>query len=201
MGLSPTCSRGRAPAFLTLPIECVDIAARIVKQYPTMGVRTKKNKAAVTRLLEIPDLLSVVEGWDGFVRSQLPPSANWYPVIEQSFGMQTLTSRPSGRFRNRDFGRRIQRLFVKAGIGPLTPHKFRHGHALYGLNRSRDMGDYKAVSMNLMHSDIGITDSVYAVLSDQAMQERIAHLGQVDATGTTSEVASIVEEVLKQMCK
>ena len=166
-----------------------------------MGVRTKKNKAAVTRLLEIPDLLSVVEGWDGFVRSQLPPSANWYPVIEQSFGMQTLTSRPSGRFRNRDFGRRIQRLFVKAGIGPLTSHKFRHGHALYGLNRSRDMGDYKAVSVNLMHSDIGITDSVYAVLSDQAMQERIAHLGQVDATGTTSEVASIVEEVLKQMCK
>jgi site-specific recombinase XerD len=191
----------RATAFLTLPIECVDITARTVKQYPTLGVKTKNNKAAVTRLLEIPDLLSIVQNWDCFVRSQLPPAANWYPVIEQSFGLQTLTDRPSGQFRNRDFGRRIQRLFAKAELEPLTPHKFRHGHALYGLNRSRDMGDYKAVYMNLMHSDIGITDSVYAVLSDQAMQERIARLGLDDAQNVASDLASIVAEVLKQMHK
>ena len=83
----------------------------------------------------------------------------------------------------------------------MTPHKFRHGHGLYGLNWSRDMDDYKAVSMNLMHSDIGITDSVYAVLSDQAMQERIAHPGRGGAKGATSDVAAIVAEVLKQMRK
>ena len=191
----------RATAFLTLPIECVDIAARTVKQDPTLGVKTKNNKAAVTRLLEIPDLLAIVQDWDCFIRDQLPPSANWYPVIEQSFGIQTLTDRPSGQFRNRDFGRRIQRLFNKAGLEPLTPHKFRHGHALYGLNRSRDMSDYKAVSMNLMHSDIGITDSVYAVLSDQAMQDRIARLGIDSVEDTTGEIASIVAEVLRQMRK
>ena len=191
----------RATAFLTLPIECVDISARTVMQYPTLGVKTKNNKAAVTRLLEVSDLLAVVQAWDAFVRSQLPLSANWYPVIEQSFGRQTLTERPSGQFRNRDFGRRIQRLFKKVGLEPLTQHKFRHGHALYGLNLSRDMGDYKAVSMNLMHSDIGITDSVYAVLSDQAMQERIAHLGRNSTENTTSDIALIVAEVVKQMRK
>ena len=101
----------------------------------------------------------------------------------------------------KNFGRRIQRLFTKVGLEPLTPHKFRHGHALYGLNRSRDMGDYKAVSMNLMHSDIGITDSVYAVLSDQAMQDRIARLGRDSAEQATSDVVSIVAEVLKQRSK
>ncbi len=81
------------------------------------------------------------------------------------------------------------------------PHKFRHGHALYELNRSPNMSDYKAVSMNLMHSDIGITDSVYAVLSDQAMQDRIARLGLDNVEDSTGEVASIVAEVLRQMRK
>ncbi len=63
------------------------------------------------------------------------------------------------------------------------------------------MGDYKAVSMNPMHSDIGITDSVYALLSDQAMQERVARLGRDGIEDATSDVVSIVAEVLKQMRK
>lgn len=53
----------RATAFGTLPIKCVDIAARKVSQLPTMGVKTKNRKAAITTLLDIPDLLEVVTDW------------------------------------------------------------------------------------------------------------------------------------------
>ena len=58
----------------------------------------------------------------------------------------------------------------------MSPHKFRHGHAVYGLKGATDVSDLKAVSMNLMHSSIGITDSIYAVLSNQDVGERIAGL-------------------------
>ncbi|HEY4690001.1 MAG TPA: hypothetical protein VIK33_11870, partial [Anaerolineae bacterium] len=81
-------SGARATAFCTLTLECVDIAERTVKQYPTMGVKTKNGKAGLTRLLEIPDLLQVVEDWDSFVRTQLPPTAPWYPIIDMAFGVQ-----------------------------------------------------------------------------------------------------------------
>lgn len=173
----------RATAFLTLGLHCVDIASRTVRQLPSMGVRTKNRKAGVTHLLEIPDLLQVVEEWDAFVRARLDAPAPWYPVISQSFGRQSLTDRAPGRFRNRDFGRRIQRLFDLAGLPPMTPHKFRHGHAVHGLNLAKDMGDLKAISMNLMHSSISITDSIYAVFSDKDTQGRIAQLGQAGPAG------------------
>jgi hypothetical protein len=38
------------------------------------------------------------------------------------------------------------------------------------------MADYKAVSMNLMHHDIKITDSIYAPILTEEVKERIAGL-------------------------
>ena len=38
------------------------------------------------------------------------------------------------------------------------------------------MADYKAVSMNLMHNDIRVTDSIYAPLASNEVQRRIAGL-------------------------
>jgi hypothetical protein len=32
--------------------------------------------------------------------------------------------------------------------------------------------------MNLMHGSLGVTDSIYAVLADRDLQDRIARLGQ-----------------------
>jgi hypothetical protein len=79
----------------------------------------------------------------------------------------------------------------------MSPHKFRHGHAVYGLKAAKEIGDFKAVSMNLMHQSIGITDSIYAVLSDKDMQERIARLGQT--TGAVGVDKSRIREVLLEL--
>jgi site-specific recombinase XerC len=195
----------RATAFGTLPIKCVDIAARKVHQLPTMGVVTKNRKAAVTTLLDIPDLLAVVAEWDAFVRSKLSEDGLWYPVIE-GFGTGVLIERQAGQFRHQLINRRMKDLFKLAGLAPLSAHKFRHGHALYGLGLSKDMNDFKAVSLNLMHSTIGITDGIYAVLSDENIQAQIAGLGKGKAddragTPSTDEMAAIIEAVIKRMGK
>ena len=63
------------------------------------------------------------------------------------------------------------------GLSYHSAHKFRHGHAVYGIQHAKDVGDLKAVSMNLMHSNLSITDGVYGVLSTADVGKRIAGLG------------------------
>jgi hypothetical protein len=90
----------------------------------------------------------------------------------------------------------------------MSPHKFRHGHATYGLKQAKDIGDLKAVSQNLMHANIGITGGIYAILSTEDMQDRIASLGKnggasvapaAPATIDQAGVVAIVEETIKRL--
>jgi integrase len=72
--------------------------------------------------------------------------------------------------------KRLRKLFDQAGLPYKSAHKFRHGHAVYGLLKAQNMADYKAVSMNLMHHDLKITDSIYAPILSEEVKERIAGL-------------------------
>jgi hypothetical protein len=47
---------------------------------------------------------------------------------------------------------------------------------VYALQHAKTMADYKAVSMNLMHEDIRVTDGIYAPLAGHEVQQRIAGL-------------------------
>jgi len=58
-----------------------------------------------------------------------------------------------------------------------SPHKFRHGHAVYALKRAKDVSAPKAISQNLMHQNLTITDGVYGILSDADVRNQIAALG------------------------
>jgi hypothetical protein len=58
-----------------------------------------------------------------------------------------------------------------------SPHKFRHGHAVYGMQHAKDIGDLKALSQNLMHDSLQVTDKVYGILSMLDVKERITQLG------------------------
>lgn len=186
----------RASAFCTLPLQCINLRERVVYQYPTMGVRTKNRKAMVTHLLEIPDLLAVCMEWDEFVRAQLPPTAMWYSVIDIACGAQMLTAAAPGEYRRNGLGDNVRDLFIRAGLQPRSPHAFRHGHATHALQMANDVADLKAVSMNLGHSSLTITDAIYVVLSDKDMAERIARLGQA---APREDMQALIEKVLAAM--
>ncbi len=175
----------RAGAFSTLPIAAVDVSQRLVKQWPSLGVETKNGKSATTYLLDIPNLLAIVEDWDHFVRTRLPPTAMWYAPIAHRWGEQRLSPEPPGENRSIALTKRIRKLFEVADLSYKSPHKFRHGHAVYALQHAKTMADYKAVSMNLMHEDIRVTDSIYAPLASHDVQQRIAGL-----TGGTIAIPS-----------
>jgi len=45
---------------ISLPLAAVDLDSRSVKQWPSLGVRTKLGKHATTYLLDVPELTLVV---------------------------------------------------------------------------------------------------------------------------------------------
>jgi len=79
-----------------------------------------------------------------------------------------------------------------AGLPYKSAHKFRHGHAVYGLQHAQTMADYKAVSMNLMHGDIKITDEIYAPILSDEVQQRINRLADYEPGPKESDVENLV---------
>lgn len=173
----------RITAFVSLPINCVDLQKMKIYQLPNRGVLVKNNKAQVTTLLAIPDLLNVVSSWDGFLRENLPDTCLWYPNLDhegvslkqETLDIKRIQSRPC------DFRGDLKSLCEKVGIRYKSPHKFRHGHAVYGIknaNRSNNpLEMLKAISQNLGHSSVGITDSVYGKLAYDDVHDIILGIG------------------------
>jgi integrase len=166
-------SGARAGALASLSIEAVDIKARCIHQWPELGVRTKNGKKATTFLLPIPRLLEVVEAWDTTVHNELPPSAPWFAPFQNDWGDKRLINHPPGVHRHLILNKRLKILFTSIGLAYKSAHKFRHGHAVYGLQHAQTMADYKAVSLNLMHNDIKVTDSIYAPILSDEVKNRI----------------------------
>jgi hypothetical protein len=110
----------------------------------------------------------------------------WYTPTVTHWGEQTLSAGAPGKNRNLALAKRMHHLFEVAGVPYQSPHKFRHGHAVYALQHAKTMADYKAVSMNLMHEDIRVTDGIYAPLAGNEVQQRIA--GLTHSTPTVSTV-------------
>ena len=188
-------SGARASAFTTLPISAVDLPARTLRQWPELGVATKNGKRATTYLLPIPELLSVAQSWDDVVRSHLPTTTPWYAPITSQWGSQSLAHVEPGKNRHQALDKRLRRLFTLADLSYKSAHKFRHGHAVYGLLKAQTMADYKAVSMNLMHNDIKITDSIYAPILSEEVKERIAKLTSSQDTMPDTEIDGLIGQL------
>jgi len=123
----------RAGALISLPLKALDVEARTVHQWPSLGVRTKMGKSATTYLLEIPELIKPVMDWDRYVRSNLPDTAMWYTPTVNYWGDQKLSASPPGSSRVVTLGKRMRKLFAIAQLPYKSPHKFRHGHAVFSL--------------------------------------------------------------------
>ena len=179
----------RITAFLTLPIACVHLDRRQVEQLPSQGVKTKFHKAAVTSLLPIPKLLEVVQAWDQLIRADLPDHLPWYAGFRVGGGLRFGDVAGSPEARRMTISKGIRRLAGLADVPYLSPHKLRHGHAMYGIKRAKTMEQLKALSQNLMHSSIQITDGIYGTLVQEDIRKGIASL----AVGESRVEAVLVE--------
>ena len=71
----------RVSAFASLPINAVDLEKLEIKQWPSLGVRTKNSKCGDTTLLKNPDLLEVIIAWDKEIRNSLPVNGLWFAPL------------------------------------------------------------------------------------------------------------------------
>lgn len=171
-------SGARAGAITSLPIKAVHLDTEFphIEQKPALGVSTKNNQSATTFLHNIPELLDVVRAWDKQVRKHCPPEYPWYAPIQQNWGEQRFSELEPGRQRAVALNKRLKILEAAAGLSHKSPHKYRHGYAIYGLRHCRTMAQYHALSRNLMHANVAITDERYVHLEEI---ERGKLLGQI----------------------
>lgn len=156
----------RIGAFVTLPIGCVDLPGMRVMQLPEKGVATKNRKAAETSLINIPELLDVVHKWDQFIRPRLSDRHLWYAFLDLYGNLaQNIPNQKTLVERRIGFNADLKELCQAAGVRYLSAHKLRHGNAVYCIKRAKDMAQMKAISENLMHATIGITDGIYGRLA------------------------------------
>jgi len=167
----------RISAFVSMPLHAVNINSRTVLQHPSLGIRTKNNISATTFLWDIPELISVVMKWDIEVRSILPSNGLWFAPFSYRSRKIDPTVTVVGDHRH-NLARKNIRSWLKAMELPYhSPHKFRHGHIQYGAARAKTFADFKAISLNVMHSSIKTTDEIYSNYNRDEVQKRISSLG------------------------
>jgi integrase len=168
----------RAQAFASLPLKCVNLDKLIVQQLPEMGVKTKNRKAAKTALLRINDLLEVVRAWDAKMRAAGQTEEDlWFPVLTH---LGEFSHEPVSNFANRrqDISKGVMALCKQTGVPYMSLHKFRHGHIYFMMKRVKDMRQLKALSQNVMHSSVAITDGIYGRLVSDDIQDTYEEFGE-----------------------
>jgi len=180
----------RVSAFASLPLEAVDLQKLEIKQYPSLGVRTKNNKYGDTTLLKITDLLSIVRAWDEEIRSILPKNGLWFAPLFPCTGEIDLVSKVEtiGENRGRTVTRILRAWLNDNNLPYHSPHKFRHGHAIYVKKHAKSFADIEALKENLMHESIQTTDRLYGLFDKNDMKERLHHLNNSDEINLLEEI-------------
>ena len=186
----------RIGAFVTLPIEAIDLHELSVKQWPSLGVRTKFKKHATTFLLDIPELLQVVRSWDGEVRKASGGKGLWFAPFSVETGEIEKENMAVGKHRHSRARKSLKAWLMRVGLSYHKPHSFRHGHAVYSIQLAGDVSDLKAISMNLMHDSLTITEKTYGIFSSLDVKEKITSLTR-NGSGKEQDSTELIE-VLEQ---
>lgn len=193
----------RITAFVTMPIKAVDLDNLTVRQWTSLGVDTKNKKTETTYLLNIEPLLKVVRDWDQFIREHLPENSFWFAPLSPKTDFLDPDFFQVGNNRDHRARLDLKEWMHKAGLKYHSPHKFRHGFAVYALEKAKDMADFKAISQNMMHSNLSITDGIYGMFSEEEVKKRIIGLTNSSPGGNFSddELEKIADMVAKKIKK
>jgi len=130
------------------------------------------------------------------VRAILPPDGFWFAPLSPETG-EIDTNRVSiGKHRSDLARKNIEAWFKNAGLPYHSPHKYRHGHIQYGQANAETIADYKAISLNVGHASMEITDQFYSNIKDREVQNRIRKLGK-RTHSTDQDELELIKEFLE----
>jgi len=191
----------RIDAFVSMPIQAVDLTTNPpeIRQWPTLGVRTKFGKAQTTFLTPIPSLIAIIKAWDTLVRAQLPKTALWYaPLISDGTALRGDEKASHSLTQRMRVG--LRRLCALVNIPYRRPHLLRHGHAIYVRQHSNHPSCREAIQFNLMHSPADVTD-VYLAPTSATARAAYLQLSETPANSSSMEVIKAGLDEIKRMIK
>jgi integrase len=183
----------RVDAFVSMPVKAFDPLERKVLQFSKLGVRTKNGKPIITTLLDIPELYDLVLAWHDKVKKY--PDSMWYGHIDRG-NEKLLYIKGCADSRRLLFSRGLKEICGICGISYKSPHKFRHGHIAYAMSGGPDLKTLKAISQNVGHSSIAITDSLYGNLKSGDVAEAINAIRPAKPEITLDERLNRLEKML-----
>jgi len=191
----------RVGAFVSLNLESVDLEKRLVYQWSELGVKTEFGKRITTVVLDVPDLLEIVREWDRKVRLAIPNNGYWFAQISPMYGTLDSNYVKISKYRSSRVYKDLERWLELHGLPKFTPHQLRHGNAVYSLKMCKDVADLKAVSQNLGHSSLAVTDGVYGILPKEDVFERISSLGKgtEDHLKNKTDIAEQLENIAAEL--
>ncbi len=147
-------------------------------------------------MLDIPNLLPVAKEWDKEVRSL--GCRLWFASVSPDTGKIDPSIIEAGKHRNIRARKDLYDWLHRIGLPYHSPHKFRHGHAVYALKNAKDIPALKAVSQNLMHANLSVTDGVYGILSDFDVKNQISALGKdLEKSKDKKELILLIKELIE----
>lgn len=193
-------SGARADAAVSLPIKAVHLDESLpsIEQKTELGVRTKNGKSSTTYLHTISDLVGFVREWDGFVRANFPGDSPWYVPIHQQWGEQTTKILVPGSNRTHILRKRLRIIAELAGMPYKPPHKYRHGYAVYGLERCQTMTQYHSLSRNMLHESIATTDKIYVQFEEMERGRILSEIHRNPVRRPDSELEVFINRLGRQ---
>ena len=137
--------------------------AEEIRQIAELKIERRQKAEQAERAKNFKPKLEVVTRWDQRARAQLSPESLWYATLT-SDGMKISSTIRAFDKRHNTVEKDVRLICRRANVPYLSPHKLRHGHAVYGLKNARTIEELKAVSQNIMHASMTITDGIYANL-------------------------------------
>lgn len=168
----------RIGAFVSLPVHCVDLKNQTIYQLPSEGVETKNSKALKTYILQIEDLLEIVQDWDTFIRAELGEDAFWFPNLARDGDKWVLGGEGKTESRRMAYSRGLKRMCKRTKIEYKSPHKIRHGYGVYGVKHAQTVEELKAISQNMGHESLSITDRLYSQLAGNEVKRVVVGLSR-----------------------
>jgi integrase len=193
----------RIDAIVSLPLGCVDMDAMLIRQDPSLGVRTKFGKRIPTTIFDFDhDAVEIVKEWIVFLRSEklfvdadpLFPSTK---VEQEGPGSYSFSATKLDRVFWKDTGpaRQIfKKRFAAAGLDYYSPHSFRRAAVNTALSLCKTPSDFKAVSQNLGHEKIATTMFDYANLPEDEVAKHVKQITQKEPEGSEDIVKKILKD-------
>lgn len=190
----------RDAAIVSLPMECFDPERLLIFQDPKRGVKTKFSKAITTTLVPFDNgLLGYVLEWQKFLKAEklfsnvnpLFPRTKVEQRSETDLCFEGTEIEPvfwqSAQGMRHIFCQRAQ----EAGLRYYSPHKFRHATVAEAGRRCRTPEEFRAISQNLGHENVGTTLSSYGKLDDTRVSELIKKMNFANTPAHVAEMKLI----------